>query len=281
MAAATGGTIRIRAGVAALLVWLALALPAAAGDGVPGGYSLTGELRAGAGRLAGEAKDFAVTPFQLDNGNILLTLGVAGAIGLTYAYDTDIRDRLQAARSRKIDKAADAGALAGDPFLHLGLAAVVYGGGVWADSPRWKETGEMIGEALILADAATLLLKEAGGRGRPLATDHKGDFRPFDFRSNYDSLPSMHTASSFALAAVVARTAESAPLAFLSYGAATFVGFSRMNQNRHWASDVLLGAAIGELAGRVVTSYHARKSSYAVVPTALNSGGGLALVGRF
>jgi membrane-associated phospholipid phosphatase len=77
----------------------------------------------------------------------------------------------------------------------------------------------------------------------------------------------MHTASSFALASVVARTSDSLPVTVLSYTAATFVGFSRLHQNKHWASDVLLAAAIGELAGRVVTANHAVENRrFAILP---------------
>jgi membrane-associated phospholipid phosphatase len=264
-----------------LICLLAVALPGSSDAGEAGSFSPADETKKAGTRLLAETKDFATTPFQLANGNLLMTIGVAGALGLTYGFDGEIRDILQRNRSRGIDKAADAGALVGDPFLHLGVAALVYGGGILAESPRWKETGEMIGEALILADGATLVLKEASGRGRPIVTAHKGDFRPFGFRSDYDGLPSMHTASSFAVASVLARTSESLPVAVASYCAAAFVGFSRMNQDKHWASDVLLGAAIGELAGRVVTGQHARKSSYAFVPTVTVAGGGLALTGRF
>ena len=253
----------------------------ASAAGETGAFSLSDEARKAGTRLLAESKDFGVTPLQINNGNLLLTLGVAGALGLTYVYDGEIRDALQKTRSRSIDKAADAGALAGDPFLHLGVAALVYGGGILAESPRWKETGEMLGEALILADGAALILKEATGRGRPTVTARKDDFYPFGFRSDYDGFPSMHTASSFAVASVLARTSESLTVAVASYCAATFVGFSRMNQDKHWASDVLLGAAIGELAGRVATSQHARKSSYALVPTVTVAGGGLALMGHF
>jgi membrane-associated phospholipid phosphatase len=263
-------------------IWLlAAAFPGASAAGDTGSFSLSDETKKAGTRLLDETKDFATTPFQLENGNLLVTLGVAGALGLTYAFDGDIRGKLQKNRSRGIDKAADAGAAVGDPFLHMGVAALVYGGGILAESPRWKETGEMLLEALILADGATLIIKEATGRGRPMVTNHKGDFSPFGFRTDYDGLPSMHTASSFAVASVFARTSDSLPVAVASYCAAAFVGFSRMNQDKHWASDVLLGAAIGELAGRVVTSRHARKSSYAFVPTVTVAGGGLALTGRF
>lgn len=244
-------------------------------------FSIADEAARTGARLLEESKEFVITPFQPDNGNLLLTLGVAGAVGATYVFDGEIRDMMQRNRSGGSDRAADAGAIIGDPYLHLGTAALLYGGGILAGSPRLKEAGEMLGEALILADGATLILKEATGRGRPLATNGKGDFRPFGFRSNYDSFPSMHTASSFAVASVIAHTSDSLPVAAASYCAAAFVGFSRMHQNKHWASDVLLAAAIGELAGRVAVGRHDSFRSYAVVPTTLDGGGGLALTGRF
>jgi membrane-associated phospholipid phosphatase len=138
-----------------------------------------------------------------------------------------------------------------------------------------------MGEAIILADASSFLIKEVAGRGRPNATSAKGDFKPFGFKSDFDSFPSMHTSSSFALASVMATTSESIPMKTLYYSAATYVGFSRMYNNKHWASDIVLGAALGELCGRVVTSYHASGTKVVFVPQAYESGAGLALVGRW
>jgi membrane-associated phospholipid phosphatase len=243
--------------------------------------TFSGEIAAGARRLGNEAVDLAVTPFQLENGNIFITLGVAGAVGLTYTFDRQIQDKLTAHPNRSLDKAADAGSLIGDPYLHLGLATLVYGGAILADSAKWKETGEMMGEALILADATSFIIKEASGRGRPLATQAKGDFKPFGFKNDYDSMPSMHTSSSFAMASVLAASADSIYLKAAYYSAATFVGLSRAYQNQHWASDVILGAALGELCGRVVTSFHAGRSRVALAPQTYESGAGLALVGKW
>jgi membrane-associated phospholipid phosphatase len=266
--------------VTALLAILSISpIPAHAAE--LGEITIGREVSDGALRLGNETVDLLATPFQLKNGNIFITLGVAGAVGLTYTYDRQIREKLTAHPTRSLDRATDAGSLAGDPFLHLGFAALVYGGAIMADSAKWKETGEMIGEALILADASTFIIKEASGRGRPIATPSKGDFKPFGFQKDYDSMPSMHTSSSFALASVLAATSENVAVKVLYYGAASFVGFSRAYQNKHWASDVVLGAALGELCGRVVTSFHAGRSRVALAPQAYEGGAGLALVGKW
>lgn len=231
--------------------------------------------------LRDETGEFLAAPFRTDNNAIWKTLAVAGAVGLTYIYDTDIRDKVQETRGKTLDRAADAGNVIGNPFVHLGVAGAVWGGGLLADSPRWRDTGLMMGEAAVIADAATLVLKQAVGRARPLTGSSKGSFRPFQFTSDYDSFPSMHTASSFAMASVISRTSGSVPVGVLSYATAAFVGFSRMYEDKHWASDVLLGAVIGELAGRVVTDHYARKGSVTLVPSVSGSSASLMLVKKF
>lgn len=219
--------------------------------------TVSGEISGGLKRLKAETVDFVTTPFEVSNNNLFVTMGVFAATGVTFAFDRDIQRKLSSGHTKTLDKAAKTGSLVGDPYIHLGFAALVYGTAIAADSPKWQEIGQMMAEALILADASTLLLKEVTGRARPLVTTRNDDFKPLRFKNNYDSLPSMHTASSFAMASVAARTSESVPTAIAAYSAATLVGLSRMYQNKHWGSDILLGAAIGELSGRVVTSFRA------------------------
>jgi len=263
------------------MIMIFLLAPALGSASEIGDISIGSEISDGLSRLGHETVELGRTPFQVDNGNILVTIGVSGAIGLTYVYDKDIRNKLQASKGKALDKAADDGSKAGDPFYQLGFAALVYGGAIAADSPKWKEAGEMMGESLLLADASSFLLKEATGRGRPYATQAKGDFMPLSFKNNYDSFPSTHTASSFALASVLASTSESLTLKAAYYTAATFVGFSRLYQNQHWASDVLMGAALGELCGQIAINYHTKGKSVAIVPQIIDNGAGVAMVGRW
>ncbi|MDA8414262.1 MAG: phosphatase PAP2 family protein [Desulfobacteraceae bacterium] len=246
-------------------------------------FNSTTALKEQVVRLGDEALEVVKTPLDTDGYGLVGTLAVAGAVGLTYVFDDDIRTKLQGSKSKGLDMATDVGNLVGDPFLHLGIAAAVYGGGIFADSPRWKETGEMLGEAIILADATTFVLKETIGKARPFVNGNKGSFRPGQFKTDYDSLPSMHTSSSFAMASVMAATSKSMATKVLYYSAAAFVGFSRIYQDKHWASDVVLSAAIGELCGRIVTATHVKKGSSKVsfVPLVSENSAGLAMLGRW
>jgi membrane-associated phospholipid phosphatase len=60
---------------------------------------------------------------------------------------------------------------------------------------------------------------------------------------------------------VVAETNEAWPqytwiVAPVMFGGATAVGLSRMYDNQHWASDVVMGAAIGTFAGLKVVRFN-------------------------
>ena len=90
------------------------------------------------------------------------------------------------------------------------------------------------------------------------------------------AFPSGHAASAFAMAAVLERhlgyRASWPALAVASYVAA-----SRLVDNRHFLSDVVFGAALGEAAGWTVVGRHGR-SQYALQPVPLRGGMMLTLV---
>jgi membrane-associated phospholipid phosphatase len=85
--------------------------------------------------------------------------------------------------------------------------------------------------------------------------DQNGNKPPSD---SYTSFPSGHTTVAFAAATVFAmeyRDTKWAPI--LAYSVSSLIGLSRIMQNAHWASDVMVGAALGYLCGRqVVNNYH-------------------------
>ena len=159
--------------------------------------------------------------------------------------------------SRDVQYIADPGSIV--------IGVSMYGVGRLAGWRPVADLGLHGTEAVVLSGAATALIKGLAGRARPYVSL---DTNAHDFRlargftsGGYASFPSGHTSAAFAAASVV--TSESQRwwphqtwlVAPAMYGGATLVGLSRMYNNAHWASDVVLGAAIGTFSGIKVVRY--------------------------
>jgi membrane-associated phospholipid phosphatase len=181
----------------------------------------------------------------------ILTATLLTAGGMAFLADEEIRKGVQRSQSGSLNSFADGAGMLGSPPVTVATGAMWYAWGRLAADEYQAETGMLATQAVIVAGAATLALKYGAGRDRPNEEDGAQSFRPVDFEKGYDdALPSAHTSGAFALAAVMSRRSESAWAPHLWYGMATIVGVSRIYQDEHWTSDVLLGALIGELAGR-------------------------------
>ena len=87
------------------------------------------------------------------------------------------------------------------------------------------------------------------------------------------SFPSGHSSVSFASATVLQRH-YGWKAGGLAYGVATYVAASRIQEKRHFLSDVVFGATIGIVAGRTVT-IDVGDNRFAIAPTVTHGGGGV------
>lgn len=146
------------------------------------------------------------------------------------------------------------------------IGSTMYVSGRLANNRKLASLGLHGLEAILVGEVVASSLKGLIGRQRPYVTPRDPNnyqlFRGVKGGNDYRSFPSGHSVAAFAVAAVVTgETSRNAPnttwiVAPIMYGGAALVGVSRMYNNQHWASDVLVGAGIGTFAGLKVVRYH-------------------------
>jgi hypothetical protein len=159
-----------------------------------------------------------------------------------------------------------------------GLPNALYAGGMgiaaWAGESGALDHTELMITATAEAVLITTVAKYSIREKRPDS-------------SNRDSFPSGHTTSAFAFASVVGAEhgwAWGVP----AYALAGFVGWSRINDNKHFLHDVLAGATVGTSTGLGV--YYARErrrgksstaSNFQIFPVVLADGGEMMVQAAF
>lgn len=109
--------------------------------------------------------------------------------------------------------------------------------------------------SVFMASAITMVLKVVFGRMRPLffeALDLIG-FYPFNFGWEFHSMPSGHSAATFAGLVMIGLLAPR--IKWLTWTLAIIVGASRVCAGAHWPSDVLFGAFIGMVVADMVRAF--------------------------
>ena len=127
----------------------------------------------------------------------------------------------------------------GSSLVQVGGAFATFGIGKLTSNPLVEDLGRDLVRAQILNQAITQTLKFSVARARP-------------DESNNHSFPSGHSSGAFATATVLQRR-YGWKVGLPAYGVAGFIAASRLNENKHFLSDVIFGAAVGIVAGRTVT----------------------------
>ncbi len=134
-----------------------------------------------------------------------------------------------------------------------GMGAGMYFWGLHTHNDRMRETGMLSGQAALNALAIAEVTKTIAGRQRPDAGNGRGDF----FQGG-TSFPSEHTAAAFSIATVVAHEYPGILTKLLAYGGAAAVGAARVAGQKHFTSDVLIGAALGWYVGYETYKLHSK-----------------------
>ena len=197
---------------------------------------------------------------QLGNKSSLAILGTTAAMAVLVT-NSDTPLTRYAATSVRFDDNLLVGHFLGDIYFQGSAALGTYLAGYAVRSPRMMLVGADLVRAQLLGGFITDVTKVIVQRQRPNG-------------ANY-SFPSGHTTSAFASAAVLQRH-FGYKVGVPAYLLGGYIATSRMADNRHYPSDLLVGAAVGIVSGRAVTVGRG-SSKFAVTPFAAPGGGGVSL----
>lgn len=116
---------------------------------------------------------------------------------------------------------------------------------------RLHNTGRSLIIAFISVGIVVQLLKHLIGRARPRLT-YETTFIGPSLRSGYDSFPSGHTAVAYCLAYILSQ--HFPKYRFIFYSFAIFTGLERIEGISHFPSDVLAGAVLGLIIGKILSA---------------------------
>lgn len=205
------------------------------------------------------ASDFAAFPRRKSTWVILGGGLVAAA--LAHPFDDNVQESL--GDSSGAQKFFKAGKYLGSVYVQTGVAVGMYAIGRYALPPesgthtnKWSHLGFDLVRSTILSQVFVQGIKYAVRRDRPT-----GECCAF---------PSGHAATTFATAAVLERHFGYRG-AWPTLLAASYVGMSRLADNRHFLSDVIFGAALGTATGWTVVGRHGREN-FALLPVPVRGG---------
>ena len=199
---------------------------------------------------------------------VILGIGAGGAL-LAHPADDNLNAHLVGKKSA--DRLWKAGNIVGSAPTQIGVSVGLYVIGRYivpqdpdqpiteGASPRtnkWSHMGLDLLRAQIVSQTFVHAIKYSVRRDRPTG--------------ECCSFPSGHAATAFAMASVIERHLGYR-MSIPAMAIATYVGTSRLHDNRHFLSDVVFGAALGTATGWTVVGRHGR-SSYALAPVAVPGG---------
>jgi membrane-associated phospholipid phosphatase len=205
--------------------------------------------------------DFKAFPQRKSTWAILAIGGAAAAA--VHPADDDINNKLQ--ESDGLKKAFKPGKYLGSTGVQVGASVGTYLIGRYAKpggskTNKWSHVGFDLLRAQVVSSTLTYGIKVSVRRDRPTG--------------ECCSFPSGHATVTFATASVLERHfgyRASWPMWII----AGYVAASRLIDNRHFASDVVFGAAMGVASGWTVVGRHGR-DTFAMTPVLMRGGAGVA-----
>ena len=200
-----------------------------------------------------KTKDIIISPTQWSTQDWLKSSVILSSSSIAYLIEPSINNIIISKENTLIRSIGDVGNVIGHPFLLVPLTSISYTVAYYSNYPKLERASLLAIESLILSGVIVKGIKMTFQRHRPRETNSNSQFNGpgLSLSEKNQSFPSGHSALAWATATSFALEFKNNPvIKFSSYGLATFVAISRLFDNAHWASDAIIGSAIGHFIAR-------------------------------
>jgi membrane-associated phospholipid phosphatase len=221
--------------------------------------------------LASDVPSLFASPFHWSKKEWIGAGVVLGTSAVLYSQDKQIADFWQRNRTDGLDKANE---YFFDPFgkmyYTIPLMGAFYVYGAATDKNKPKRVAMDFVQASLYSGVIVTVMKHIAHRHRPFQTNPHNPYLwdgPITDNWGHTSFPSGHTIMTFTFAAVVAtHYKDRIWVPITMYSLATLEGMARMYDDKHWSSDVMIGAALGYAIGTfVVNRNHCKLTTIPII----------------
>ncbi len=208
-----------------------------------------------------EGKNLVTSPKNW-NGSDWLKLGIilSASYGIMHA-DEAIRTEIQTNQQMRGTIPIEFGRKWGEPVASGLIVGFLLLHDAVTDNKKNRNTAFEIIQSQFYAGSVDQLLKIGFSRARPYMEKGAFDFSPVQIDDDFWSYPSGHTTMAFALSTTLAQNVNSDLMKIVCFIPAFMTAYARMYEDKHWASDVFVGAFLGYFTAKFFKDLHASKEN--------------------
>jgi membrane-associated phospholipid phosphatase len=199
--------------------------------------------------IAYDQADIFTSPFRVNRHNALEWLIPLAAVGALIPADTHLANAFENSKGqvRWGGRISNIGA----SYTLIPIVAGSYIYGAWRDNAKGREIGVLGTETLLDSLIVVGITKEIFRRNRP------DERNPGDFWGGGTSFPSGHAIQIWSIASLLDHEYKHKRIVGITaYSLAAIVSAARIAAQKHFASDVVAGGAMGWFIGRYVYDTH-------------------------
>jgi len=190
-----------------------------------------------------DSLSLAPPPTLVSKGDVALAVAASFGVLMATHLDDNLSHEIPESNSAFARNVSFGAEKAGNPLYLAPLLGATWLAGRVTGHPGVSTSALRIAGGIAASAAVSTGLKVVAGRSRPNeAPDDIDEFRAF---SGHTAFPSGHTTVAFSLASGIDQETSARWVPYVVYPLAGLVGWSRLRDNRHWASDVVAGALVG------------------------------------